>query len=129
MFDPLVADAQRTHRNVQPACIEKCRDGFADASAQGAVLDRHHAAELRAHFEEQFLVERFGEAQVVMAALTPFFGSAYGSACSGIADRSDGHQRHIRSVAELAPPGPRAGFRTAHRATSGLRRSRGDSES
>ena len=58
VLDPLVADAQRVYGHLAAAGIEKCRDGLADAPAQGTVLDRDHMAELGTDLGQQGFVER-----------------------------------------------------------------------
>ena len=109
MLDPLVADAQRVYGHLAAAGIEKCRDGLADAPAQGTVLDRDHMAELGTDPGQQGLVERFGEAQVVMRHAHALRRGAFRGTGGSVADRPDRHQRHVRTFAK--PPSPADGQR------------------
>ena len=87
VLDPLVADAQRVYGHLAAAGIEKCRDGLADAPAQGTVLDRDHMAELGTDPGQQGLVERFGEAQVVMRHAHALRRGAFRGTGGSAADR------------------------------------------
>lgn len=109
VLDPLVADAQRVHGHLAAAGIEKCRDGLADAPAQGTVLDRDHMAELGTDLGQQGFVERFDEAQVVMRHAHALLRGAFRGTGGSVADRPDRHQRHVRTFAE--PPAPADGQR------------------
>lgn len=100
---------RRVHGHLAAAGLEKCRDGLADAPAQGTVLDRDHMAELGTDLGSQGLVERFGESQVVMRHAHTLRRGAFRGTGGSVADRPDRHQRHVRTFAE--PPAPADGQR------------------
>ena len=93
----------------QPRALKNAVTASPTPPAQGTVLDRDHMAELGTDPGQQGLVERFGEAQVVMRHAHALRRGAFRGTGGSVADRPDRHQRHVRTFAE--PPSPADGQR------------------